>query len=100
MQTTSFTDCKHYLAHNKGYEILNIYDNELDEIWAHHDSTRLGIPLTGVRAKFYRSKNNQYISMFPWIEDSDFFPILEHDNGHPDPYNFSQVMDGLQQWIR
>ena len=38
--------------------------------------------------------------MFPWIEDSDFFPILEHDNGHPDPYNFSQVADGLQQWIR
>ena len=70
------------------------------EIWAHHDSTRLGIPLTGVKAKFYRSKNNQYISMFPWIEDSDFFPILEHDNGNPDPYNFSQVVDGLQQWIR
>ena len=100
MQTTSFTDCKHYLAHNKGYEILNIYDNELDEIQAHHDSTRLGIPLTGVRAKFYRSKNNQYISMFPWIEDSDFFPVQGYNNGPSDLYLHSQVLDGLQQWIR
>ena len=100
MQTTTFTDCKHYLAHNKGYEILNIYDNKLDEIRAHHDSTRLGIPLTGVRAKFYRSKNNQYISMFPWIEDSDFFPVQEHDHGPSDLYLHSQVLDGLQQWIR
>ena len=100
MQTTTFTDCKHYLAHNKGYEILNIYDNEFNEIWTHHDSTRLGIPLTGVRAKYYRSKNNQYISMFPWTEDSDFFPIQEHDDGPPDLYAYSQVLDGLQQWIR
>ena len=100
MQTTNFTDCKHYLAHNKGYEILNIYDNELDEIQTHHDSTQLGIPLTEVKAKFYRSKNNQYISMFPWIEDSNFFPIQERDDGSPNLHTHSQVLDRLQQWIR
>ena len=38
--------------------------------------------------------------MFPWIEDSDFFPIQEHDNGAPDLDTLSQVLDGLQQWIR
>ena len=38
--------------------------------------------------------------MFPWIEDSNFFPIQEHDNGSPDLNTHSQVLDGLQQWIR
>ena len=38
--------------------------------------------------------------MFPWIEDSDFFPIQEHDNEPPDLHTYSQVLDGLQQWIR
>ena len=38
--------------------------------------------------------------MFPWIEDADFFPIQEHDNGAPDLNTLSQVLDGLQQWIR
>ena len=101
MPTTNFMDCKHYLAHNKGYKVLNIYDNELDKIQAHHDSTQLGIPLTGVQAKLYHSKNNVFISMFPWIEDSDFFSIQpEHDSGTPDLFTNSQVLDGLQQWIR
>ena len=39
--------------------------------------------------------------MFPWIEDSDFFPIQpEHDDGSPNLFTNSQVLDRLQQWIR
>ena len=101
VQTKNFTDCKHFLAHNKGYEILNIYDNELDEIWAHHNSTWLGILLTGVWVKLYHSKTKVFISMFPWIKDLDFFPIMpEHDDGLVGLYTNSQALDGLEQWIR
>ena len=34
----TFVDCNHYLTYNKGYELLNIYDNELPQIGAYQDS--------------------------------------------------------------
>ena len=34
----TLVDYNHYLTHNKRYEILNIYDDELLQIWAYQDS--------------------------------------------------------------
>ena len=73
-------DCKHLLAYGKGYEILNIYDNELLQIQAFQDSIWLGIPLTRAHAKMYHSKNESFLAMFPWIEDSNFHLIIEGFN--------------------
>ena len=57
----TFVDCNHYLTHDKGYEILNIYDNELPQTQAYQDSGQLDIPLTGVYPKMYHSKNRLFL---------------------------------------
>ena len=98
----TFVDCNHYLTHDKGYEILNIYDNKLPQIQAYQDSCQLDMPLTGVHTKMYHSKYRPFLSIFPWIEDTNFHPIIR-DRINDRSLNFqteSIARDGLHRWIR
>ena len=98
----AFMDCNHYLTHDKGYEILNIYDNKLPQIQAYQDSCQLDIPPTRVCTKMYHSKNGLFLSMFPWIKDTDFHPIIRDgiDDGSLNFQTESIARDRLHRWIR
>ena len=98
----TLVDYNHYLTHNKGYKILNIYDDELPQIWAYQDSCWHDMPLTGVYAKTYPSKNGPFLSMFPWIKDTDFYPIIRNrfDDRSLNFQTESIARDRLHRWFR
>ena len=51
--------------------------------------------------KIYHSKNGLFLSMFSWIEDTDFYPIFNRiDDGSLNFSTASTAWNGLHKWMR